>query len=712
MILNTETPMTEISTTLPARQNAARYQRARDTGHGDFIAEAIKFDAYYRGEQWDAKDKAKLDAQGRPAMTVNLVAPTVNAILGEYSNRRADFQYKPRRGEASDAVAQTLTKLVMQICDNNDYDQLETEIFGDGLITGRGYLDVRIDFEDNTLGEVRIETLDPRSVIPDPSANSYDPKDWNEVMTTRWASLDDLAATYGQEKADAVRVAAQSATTATLDMYGWDDTSSFGDMHKAAGVGAYDDVDTERALRSVRIIERQFYTLSKVREFVSLRYGDVRPVPESWEEERVQAFARDFGLGIRTRLTRRVRWVVSAGDSVVLHESWSPYTSLTVVPFFCYFRRGKPFGVVKNLISPQDILNKSSSQVLHVVNTTANSGWKVEAGSLVNMTSDDLAARGAETGLVLEYAAGRNAPEKIQPNNVPPGLTDISMRAAQWMREIPGVNSAMLGLEGAEVSGVALENKQLRASLQLQTVMDNLVRTRKIVARKILELVQAFYTEERILYISDRFDAQAPQEALVINQQAAGEIANNITLGEYDVVVSSMPARDTFEESQFAQVIQLREAGAPIPGHWLVKYSSLFRKAELAEEVKNLEGIGQPDPVAEQMTQMQLQMMAMELEELAAKTDTHRATAELTRAKARDVATQGERDLAKHQADTDLAFEELGLRDRLQRLKELSKQLQTMQQSRIQQQKIAQQARTNLARERDLNTPRSKSTHG
>lgn len=37
-----------------------------------------------------------------------------------------------------------------------------------------------------------------------------------------------------------------------------------------------------------------------------------------------------------------------------------------------------------------------------MVNTTANSGWKVKRNALANMTVDELEQRGAETGLVVE----------------------------------------------------------------------------------------------------------------------------------------------------------------------------------------------------------------------------------------------------------------------------------------------------------------------
>ena len=100
--------------------------------------------------------------------------------------------------------------------------------------------------------------------------------------------------------------------------------------------------------------------------------------------------------------------------------------------------------MVRNLLSPQEQLNKISSQELHIVNTTANSGWMVESGSLVGMTTDDLEEHGAETGLVVEYARGTNPPMKISPNTIPTGLDRIAQKAAANIQSISGINESML----------------------------------------------------------------------------------------------------------------------------------------------------------------------------------------------------------------------------------------------------------------------------
>jgi hypothetical protein len=73
-----------------------------------------------------------------------------------------------------------------------------------------------------------------------------------------------------------------------------------------------------------------------------------------------------------------------------LFDEISPYEHFTIVPYFAYFRRGKTRGMVDNAIGPQEALNKGVSQFVHIINTSANSGWTVEQNSLTNMDGEEL----------------------------------------------------------------------------------------------------------------------------------------------------------------------------------------------------------------------------------------------------------------------------------------------------------------------------------
>ncbi len=647
------------------------YTRARDHGHEDYVHLAKKCDMYYRGDQWDEFDMQQLDDQGRPALTINTILPTINAVLAEQSSKKADIQFKPRGGGNQD-IADVLTKVYAQIADNNKLDWVEQQVFSDGLIQDRGWFDVRIDFDDHVNGEVRIEAKDPLDILIDPDAKHYDPRTWNEIFETKWMSIDEIEEQYGQKQADQLRMLAETGTTLGADSmefeeerYGDTDEYNYGQQYPG-------DPENARMLRSIRVIERQYYRLKDCMFYVDPITGDKRQIPYNWTKKKREQFADQFGLDIIEKKMRKVRWTVTA-DTVVLFDDWSPYDHFTLVPFFPYFRRGKPFGMVRNLLSPQEQLNKITSQELHIVNTTANSGWIVENGSLSGMTADDLEEHGAETGLVLEFNRGSTPPAKIPPNQIPTGLDRLGQKAAQNIKQISGITDAMLGMDSPEVSGVAINAKQNRGSLLLQVPLDNLAKTRQYLAEKILHLVQAYYTEERVIQITDESDPYKPRNKLRVNEMTPeGQVINDLTIGEYDVVVGTAPARDNFDEMQFAEAIELRQVGVPIPNDMIVEYSHLSRKADIAERIRQLEGTAPPtqEQIQLQQFQMESQIRSTQLEiaKLEAEVTNLQTSAELNMAKAQNEQIDPQLKVAELQSKIQSKREELGLREKLSEL--------------------------------------------
>ena len=648
-----------------------RYVRARDHGHEEYIYMAKRCDDYYRGEQWHEEDIAALEAEGRPALTINTVLPTINTILGEQSSRRADIKFKPRRG-GDQGVADVLTKVFMQIADNNHLDWVEQQVFSDGLIMdGRGYFDVRMDFSDHVEGEVRITAKDPLDILIDPDAKDADPKTWNEVFESKWMTLDEIQESYGEKKAEELRFIAENGNHFGRDSVEFEE-QRFGDLNPEDdlfGSSIAPDEEQYGNIRSLRVIERQYKIMARVNCFVDPDTGDSREAPDAWNDRKIKKFAKEYGLTVVSKMKRKVRWCVTC-DKVVLHDDWSPYNDFTIVPFFAYFRRGRPFGVVRNLLSPQEQLNKIASQELHIVNTTANSGWMVESGSLVGMTADDLEEHGAETGLVLEYARGTTPPQKIQPNTIPTGLDRIAQKAAMNIKAISGINDSMLGSDSPEVSGVAIQAKQNRGAVMIQVPLDNLKKARQYLAEKVLNLIQTFYSEERLIQVTDESDPLKPREELVINQLTPeGTVINDLTVGEYDVVIASAPARDSFDEVQFAEALGLRQAGVAIPDDAIIEYSHLTKKGELAKRIRMMTGVEQSpeqQQVSEMKAQMQMQAEQLELAKLEAEVKKLQSEAAVNIAKTQDVAdTEPQMRQAELQAKLSMKEQELMLRREL-----------------------------------------------
>ena len=551
-------------------------------------------------------------------------------------------------------------------------DWVEQQVFSDGLIMdGRGYFDVRMDFSDHIEGEVRITAKDPLDILIDPDAKEADPKTWNEVFETKWMTLDEIEEAYGAKKAEQLQFIAENGNSFGRDSIEFEE-QRYGDLDPGDDLfGSTISPDEEEYgnIRALRVVERQYKIMSRVRCFVDPDTGDQRECPDAWSESKAKKFAKQYNLTLISKMKRKVRWTVTC-DQVVLHDNWSPYNDFTVVPFFAYFRRGNPFGVVRNLLSPQEQLNKIASQELHIVNTTANSGWMVESGSLVGMSPDDLEEHGAETGLVLEYARGTTPPQKITPNSIPTGLDRIAMKAQANIKAISGINDSMLGSDSAEVSGIAIQAKQNRGAVMIQVPLDNLQKARQYLAEKTLNLIQAFYTEQRIVQITNEEDPLKPREAMVVNEVTPeGDIINDLTIGEYDVVITTAPARDTFDEIQFAEALGLRQAGVAIPDDAIIEYSHLTRKGELAKRIRMMTGVEQsPEQMelSQQKAQMQMQAEQLTLAKLEAEVRKLQSEAAVNIAKTQDMADiEPELRQQELQAQLSMKQQELQLRREL-----------------------------------------------
>lgn len=570
--------------------NWSRYEYARQRGHRTYCSQARKCERFYLGggEQWDRVDRAVVEAARRPVAEINQIMPAINAAVGYQINNRLEFTFVPRGGSANEESSELMSKVCKQIMDNNKYKYLETDLFEDGLIQQRGYLDIRVSFNDSMLAEASIGPLDPLDVMPDPDAKSYDPDDWGDVTTTCWMTLDDIEQLYGTR----VRLAVEAYRPSDAD-HG-DDTqdegrNKFGDEH--TGTAGYDSwlAGTDAATPRVRVIDRQYwvYTMCKCAIFPT---GDVRVV-DGFSPEKLAEIVK-LGAQLIDRKMKRVRWTVTTRD-VVLHDAWSPFKHFTIVPYFPHFRRGKTRGLVDNAISPQETFNKATSSLLHIANSVANSGWIYEEDSITNLSEEQMREQGAQTGLtlVIKKSTPKDKwPAKIQPTPVPAGLDRIIEHSRVNMQSVT-IPDAMLGEDEGDMSGIAIQSRQFAAQMKLSRPLDNLARTRNMVAVRLVDIIQTFYDDNRVMQIRqiDKRTGKEYDEAFEINKldEATGQVLNNLTLGEYGVVIAEVPIAITYENGQFQQALGMKEKGVNIPDSYVVKYSSLTDKADIIDAMDN-----------------------------------------------------------------------------------------------------------------------------
>lgn len=643
-----------------ARKMWARYTLMRDNGHTQFSDKAKRCKRFFIGDHWEQADKEALDEDRRPALTINKIISTMSNVLGEQIYNRTDIAFRPKRAGATMELANTLTSVFKQISDNNHLPWVRSDVFLDGIVTSRGYYEVRLDFEDSLFGEVKITKLNPRHVLIDPEAYSSDPKDWNDVVITRWMTLDDIKVRYSTKAAKEIEDTYSSASLFSDSAFDDENDDKFGTI-KSSYADYFDD--SQKYARRYRVLDRQYRVLDRVKHFADLRSGDLRPIPAEWGEDRIQQYlSENRFVSLTEKTIKRIRWTVVVGD-VILHDDWSPYVEFTVVPYFPYFLDGTTVGLVENLLDVQQMLNKVSSQELHVANTTANSGWIIEQGALANMSIAELEHRGATTGLVLEVASpnGIRAIDKIKPNPVPTGLDRISYKAEEDIKSISGVSDYQTGQAREDVAAKAVIANKQSGQANLVKVLDSLNRCDAVLARVILSIIQYYYVEERVLYIAkNRLTGES--ETLEVNKEGEdGQIVNDLTIGEYEIVVTNEPERDTLEDSQYEQAMRLRtEAGIQISDEEIIKASRLRNKAELLKALEDAKS----SPEAQERAQLELRRAQAEVKKLEAEAMQKMADAQL-----KQTQTQGGEgvELQKLQMEMQLKQKELELKIQMQR---------------------------------------------
>lgn len=577
-----------------AAENWDRYLYLLSRGHDQYIYRAARLEGFYQGGtvdgngilmgggQWNEADLSVLHEQGRPAYEFNEIKPAINSAIGYQIHNRMDISFRPAGSGADQELADIRSKLAMFICGQEKFHYKETQVFTDGLVEQRGYFNVRVRFDENIQGDACIEVLDPRDVIPDPDAKGYDPETWSDVTITRWMTLDEIEDWYGRAKRNEV----EKYNTDETD-FGQGDQSgprnTFGQSEIFTG-GWQNVAGAKRA----RVLDRQQYryTMTKVAVHPT---GDIQVVEDSAEDVIADLVA--LGCTLTKRMTKRVYWTVSTKD-VTLYDDWSPFPWFTVLPYYPYFRRGQTRGMVDPAIGPQQVLNKAMSQNIHIVNTTANSGWIIEENSLTNMSTNDLEDQGAQTGLVLEHKQGSKPPQKIQSNSVPQGIDRLIERSIQSIKSVT-VPEAMRGEQGTEISGVAIQSKQFASQQQLAVPLDNLSMTRNLMAKRLDWIIQNYYDAERVIRITDT-DAVTGKDGtkeIVINQaDGNGRYLNDMTIGKYDIVTAEVPMQITYENSQFTQALEIRKAGIAVPDWAVIKHSSLGDKQEILQEIRQPNG--------------------------------------------------------------------------------------------------------------------------
>ena len=198
------------------------------------------------------------------------------------------------------------------------------------------------------------------------------------------------------------------------------------------------------------------------------------------------------------------------------------------------------------------------------------------------------------------------------------GITNFLMVASDDIKSTTGLFDASLGKQGNETSGRAIIARQREGDTATYVFADNQVKAIRYTGKILVDLIPRIYDTERVVRLmgddlkKSMGQGQQQQQITVapdgnsawvkinIVDPATGEIiANDLSLGKYDVVVDAGPGYMTRRMEAADGMVQLAQAAPqilPVLVPRIAKNLDWPDSQEIAEEVKQMTQPQQPPP--------------------------------------------------------------------------------------------------------------------
>lgn len=530
---------------------------------------AQRWQAYYDGDQWTDAEKRTLDARGQPALSFNHVKPAVNAIIGIVERGRTDPKGWGRTPKDQDA-AEVATDGLRYVADVTRYNATARECLQDfliwGIVAGVNELD--------EMGEPGIRRIRPEEFFYDPYSRDRDFGDARYMGVAKWMDENDLVDLYPDAQ-DKIKQSFDSATT--------------GDSFKDRPRDGWSWIDVKS--RRIMCFEMYSRRAGEWHKCVFVYGGVLEQGPSPYLDSK----------------NKRPR------NPIIAHSAYVDIDNCR-------------YGVVKDMVSPQDAINKARSKAVHILNVS-----KLRVSRQVQ-DIDGVRREWAKPDGIIEADEGQI--EELGDRQLAPAHLELLRDAKEEMRRqspTPGI----VGRQGSAQSGRAILAEQQAGLTEQAPLLAGFDDWKLRCYRAMWESIKQFWTAPKWVRVTD--DEMSPRfvginipEPVVdpmtgqpqidpSTGQPIMQVQNNPAEMDVDIVIDSTPDTAVIQEEQFQRLAELAQAGMPIAPDVLIEASSLPKKKQLLDKLKQAQEqqAQQPDMAMQaemQKAQMQAQAKQQELE--------------------------------------------------------------------------------------------------
>jgi hypothetical protein len=577
-----------VTAALEVNDLVSMFEASEDASY-DARLESQRDRDYVDNIQLTAEEIAAYKKRRQPPIVVNRIKRKVDFLKGYEQAQRVQPRVLPRT-PAHEQDAEGCEQALRYVSDNQRFDHKRSRVWDNLLVEGMaGY---RVAIKQNRKGEVDV-VLD---VVPwdrmffDPHSSAPDFSDAGYLGVVKWMDYDEAVAQYPDG------VEALESTLASVS-----NSDTFDDKPKYS-------LWADKKRKRVRICQ-------------------------IWVKKHDEWQFAEFTKG----------GILKAGRSPYQTDSGESDCELVFGSAYVN-RENDRYGLVREMIGPQDEINKRRSKALHLLNTN----------QVV-----------AEEGAVRDVEKARR--EMARPDGwvtISPGYTDkvkietrldLATGHLQMLQEAKNEIDLMagnIGLQGGHTqskdaaSGKAILASQQSAMMEVAPLMDALRDLDLRVFRAVWNRIRQFWREQKWVRVTDdeknikwvglNVDPMQVQMLAINNPEAAQKVAGsvaNLAEMDCDIIIDDAPDGITSQMEQFQALVSLKQfdANGEIPMKALIAaMQNLHNKEQVMAQMEAGKQPEDPQQAMLQQTQIQMEMQnaQFKIQEQAAKAEKTAAEAQ------------------------------------------------------------------------------------
>lgn len=556
---------------------------------------------FLAGDQWDARAKREREYYRKPVITINRMGQFVRQVTGDMRLNPTAINVQPVDDFADIDKAEIIEGLIRQIEHASGATNIYAHAFECAVGVGIGHFRVVTQYEKDSVDKQELaikRILNPLAVTWDPGSIEIDRSDADYCIVAELMSR----RAFKKKFKDAV--AEDFPRDERYSNLFWQE----GDYVRVAEFWHREPYQRTLALT----IDGETVDITGIRKddlrFVPIATKeDGEPIRRTFTDYRIQQYivsGREILKGANKWAGRHIPIIPAVGSEIPLDE-------ITV-----------RHGLIRFAKDPQRLYNYYRSSQAELIAQQPRAPFLITPKMIKGFESQWNTAN-TNPLPYLPYTPDPGAPgarpERMQPPAAAPALWQEASIASDDMKATTGIYDAALGAKSNETSGRAIMARQREGDVGSYHYFDNFKMAIKRCGDILIDLIPKIYDTDRVVRIIGAESEQS--EPVQINHSVPGldDVMNDLSVGKFDVRVSSGPAFSTRREEAregMTSLIQAAPQLIPLIGDLYIEAMDFPKAKEMAERMRRAMPPGiledeqaqpqQPDPMQEAAMQMQM----------------------------------------------------------------------------------------------------------